>query len=145
MIFFSMACRWKLCHPYRTSGKNPFRCGQGFVATKTDSFPRIYVRRQIKGQTVPFLFFPIEAPAIVLLPCIRLRITRSTGFHGVRNDVSLLCANDRPRKKCTTDVRSTFLETPGKDSSVIGFTHFCRLKITLFYCEKMCVGKLNAT
>lgn len=76
---------------------------------KTDSFPQIYVRRHVKGQTVLFLFFPIEAPAIVPLSCIRLRITRSLEFHRVRNDVSLLCANDRPRPRenvYMTDVQS---------------------------------------
>lgn len=79
------------------------------------------------------------------LPCIRLRITRSLGFHGVRNDVSLLCANDRVRGK-TTDVSSTFLEKPGKNLSVIGFTHLstrCSIAVThltiiLFLYKKMC-------
>lgn len=67
----------------RNIWRNPFRRGPGFVSTKTDSFPRIYVRRQIKGRPF-FLSFlpPLSASCIVPLPCTRLRITRSSGFHG---------------------------------------------------------------
>lgn len=66
----------------RNIWRNPFRRGPGFVSTKTDSFPRIYVRRQIKGRPFFLSFLPPLGACIVPLPCTRLRITRSSGFHG---------------------------------------------------------------
>lgn len=85
---------------------------------------------RLRDETFPFFFN--QAPAIVPLPCTRLRITRFLGFPGARN-VSLLCINDRS-ENFTTDVRPIFLETAG--TNYLWESHFCRLEVVLFLHEK---------